>query len=50
MYWKLSENRKNLFPAKQKQSALIAKSSSRKTQKIVNPQKFRTTRYVEKET
>ena len=33
-YWVLSENRKNSF-----QSVLIAKISSRETQKIANPQK-----------
>ena len=37
-YWILSENRKKY------QSVLITKISSRETQKIANPQKFRTTR------
>ena len=34
-----------LIPSKKNQSVLIAKISSRKTQKIANPQKFRSTRY-----
>ena len=34
-----------LIPSKKSQSVLIEKSSSRKTQKIANPQKFRSTRY-----
>ena len=39
-YWVLSENRKKLIPSKKNQSVLIAKISSRKTQKIANPQKI----------
>ena len=34
-----------LIPSKKNQSVMIAKISSRKTQKIANPQKFRSTRY-----
>ena len=33
-YWVLSENRKKLIPSKKSQSVLIAKISSRKTQKL----------------
>ena len=35
-----------LIPSKKNQSVLIAKISSRKTQKIANPQKFRSTHAV----
>ena len=34
-----------LIPSKKNQSVMIAKISSRKTQKITNPPKFRSTRY-----
>ena len=43
-YWVLSEIAK-INPSKKNQSVLIAKISSRKTQKIANPQKYRSTRY-----
>ena len=35
-----------LIPSKKNQSVLIAKISSRKTKKIANPQKFRSTHAV----
>ena len=35
-----------LIPSKKNQSVLIAKIGPRKTQKIANPQKFRSTRYL----
>ena len=39
-YWVLSENRKKIIRSKKNQSVLIAKTSSRKTQKIANLQKL----------
>ena len=45
--WVLSENCKKIIPSKKNQSVLIAKISSRKTQKIANPQKFHATQYVQ---
>ena len=49
-YCVLSENRKKIIPSEKNQSVLIAKISSRKTQKTPIhknklPQKFRATRY-----
>ena len=35
-----------LIPSKKNQSVLIAKIGPRKKQKIANPQKFRSTRYL----
>ena len=39
-YWVLSEKSQKLIPCKKNQSVLIVKISSRKTQKIANPQKW----------
>ena len=38
-YWVLSEKSQKLIPSKKNHSVLIVKISSRKTQKIANPQK-----------
>ena len=38
-HWVLSGNCKKLIPSKKNKSVLITKISSRKTQKIANPQK-----------